>query len=83
MALPARHHTRSRRNKGRSHMALKPLNLVSCQKCGMLILPHRVCNSCGFYKGKEVIDVLAELDKKERKKRQKILKQRQEKSQEG
>jgi large subunit ribosomal protein L32 len=78
MGLPARHHTKSRRNKGRSHIALRPLNLVACVNCAAAILPHRICRNCGHYKGSQVIDVLAKLDKKERKKREKILKQQEE-----
>jgi len=26
-----------------------------CTKCGELKAPHRVCRSCGFYKGREII----------------------------
>jgi len=78
MGLPARHHTKSRRNKGRAHQALRPLNLSSCKQCGVQILSHRVCRNCGYYKGKQIIDVLAKLDKKERKKRAKVLKEQEE-----
>jgi len=79
MGLPARHHTKSRRNKGRSHMALKSLNLTICPKCHSQILAHRVCPNCGFYKDKEVIDVLKGLTKKEKKKKEKELKGQTEK----
>jgi large subunit ribosomal protein L32 len=82
MALPARHHTKSRRNKGRAHMALRPLNLVACPQCGTAILPHRICRNCGYYKGRQIVDVLAHLDKKERKKREKLLKQQAEEAKE-
>ena len=75
MGVPARHHTKSRRNKGRSHFALKPATLSRCPKCHSFVLPHRVCSNCGFYAGREVIDVLKKLDKKERKKREKVLKE--------
>ena len=75
MGLPARHHSKSRRNKGRSHMALKANELSKCPKCGFRILPHRVCSNCGFYKGREVIDVLKGLNKKEKKAKEKELKE--------
>ncbi|OIO50785.1 MAG: 50S ribosomal protein L32 [Candidatus Brennerbacteria bacterium CG11_big_fil_rev_8_21_14_0_20_43_10] len=70
---PTRHHTKSRRNKGRSHFALHPLNLRECPKCHYRILPHQVCVNCGYYKGKEEVDVMKKLDKKERKEREKVI----------
>ncbi len=67
MALPARHHSRSRINKRRSHSALKNLNLVKCPHCSRKIMPHRVCPYCGYYQEKEIIDVYRGLSKKEKK----------------
>ena len=32
-----------------------------------------MCKNCGYYKGNEVVDVLAKLDKKEKKRRQKEM----------
>jgi len=52
-------------------LALSKTFLAVCAKCGKAILPHRVCAYCGFYDGKEVIDVMAKLTKKEKKRRQK------------
>jgi ribosomal protein L32 len=28
-----------------------------CPKCGEPSLQHHVCSACGFYKGKEVIEI--------------------------
>lgn len=67
-------HTRSKIGMRRSHHALKSLNLVSCPKCKEPKLPHIICENCGEYKGKSIIDVLAKLDKKERKQKEKELK---------
>lgn len=39
----------------------------------MTVLPHTVCANCGWYKGRQVIDVLARLDKKEKKKKEKEM----------
>jgi len=63
MGVPARHHSRSRVNKRRSHLALKPLNFIKCSHCKEMIMPHR----------KEVIDVLKGLSKKEKKLKQKEI----------
>lgn len=49
------------------HIHLNVAALSVCSKCGKKLLPHVVCPACGYYKGKEVINVLAKLDKKERK----------------
>ena len=29
--------------------------LVKCPNCGEYKRPHRICQSCGFYKGKEIV----------------------------
>jgi len=36
---------------------LKALHLVQCSNCGEMRLPHTVCPNCGFYKGREVVEV--------------------------
>ena len=74
MAVPKQRHTKSRRNRRRMHIFAKASALTKCPKCGKLILPHTICWNCGFYKGKEIINVLEKLEKKERKKREKEIK---------
>lgn len=64
-----RSHTRARR----SHHALGERRFLSCPKCKEPALPHTACLNCGTYKGREVIDVLKKLTKKERKKKEKEL----------
>ena len=56
------------------HLFLKKPALALCKKCGKEKVSHVICWNCGYYKGKEVINVLEKLDKKERKKREKELK---------
>lgn len=60
------------------HIYLKEPNLVKCKKCGNFILPHIVCPFCGHYKEEMVVDVLAKLEKKERKKKEREMKIREE-----
>jgi len=73
MAVPKKRHTKSRRNRRRSHHALGKVKLSLCSKCKEPILPHHFCLFCGTYKGREVIDVMAKLTKKERKKKEKEM----------
>ena len=74
MAVPKQKHTKSRRDKRRGNVYLKVPVLIKCPKCGKPVLPHTVCSYCGYYKGREIIDVLAKLEKKEKKKREKEMK---------
>lgn len=62
-------HTKGKRNRRRSHLALKKTFLAVCGKCEREVLPHHICAYCGHYNGRQIIDVLAKLDKKEKKKR--------------
>ena len=57
MANPKRRHSKSRRGKRRAHDSLTPPNLSKCSNCGSAVLPHRVCPNCGYYKGRQVIEV--------------------------
>ncbi len=66
-------HTKSATNQRRSHHALTASSVSRCSHCGSDILPHKICKNCGYYKNREIIDVLAKLDKKERKKKEREL----------
>ncbi len=41
----------------KAHWKLEAPNMVECQHCHALILPHHVCPQCGYYDGKEVVKV--------------------------
>ena len=57
MPNPKSRHSKSRRGKRRAHDFLTSRNLSTCTNCGSPVLPHRVCASCGYYKGRQVIEV--------------------------
>ena len=57
MALPKRKHSLQRKRKRRTHWKLKGVTAVKCPHCENLMLPHRVCPHCGYYKGRPIISV--------------------------
>lgn len=59
MAVPKRKTSKRKQGHRRSHLALKEPNLIHCSNCSTLIRPHRVCLHCGYFKGKEVLQVEA------------------------
>jgi len=72
MSVRMRHtsgHTKNRR----SHHALDSVRTQDCPKCGTKVLAHHACKNCGTYKGREVVDVLGKLTKKEQKTKAKEL----------
>lgn len=62
MALPKRRHSHSRTRKRRSHDALTPPGLSLCGDCGEPKEPHRLCGSCGKYKGRTVYSLDTEIE---------------------
>lgn len=54
MAVPKRKTSAQRRNKRRTHYTVKAKALIKCDHCGTAKVPHRVCDNCGFYGGREI-----------------------------
>jgi large subunit ribosomal protein L32 len=75
MAVPKKRTASSKRRMRRSHHARRPLKLMTCPRCKHSIISHVACPYCGTYQGRQVIDVLSKLNKKERKKKEKALAQ--------
>jgi len=75
MAVPKRKRSQSRVKRTRGNIFIKTPTLVKCPKCGKPVLPHTICGYCGFYKGKEYINVMAKLEKKDQKKRKEEIKE--------
>jgi large subunit ribosomal protein L32 len=56
MPNPKHKHSKTRRDKRRTHdKAVVPTTTI-CSNCGAAILYHRVCSECGYYKGKLAIE---------------------------
>lgn len=62
MAEPKKRKSKSRTRMGRAHHALSAPNLSPCPQCGDPKEPHRVCPSCGHYRGRQVFAVESEDD---------------------
>ena len=65
MANPKRRHSNTRTRLRRSHDFLTVQAAGLCPKCKAPIRSHRVCASCGYYKGKQVLTIKVKAAKKE------------------
>lgn len=57
MAVPKRRTSKSRKRLRRTHHRVKGIPSQACPRCSEPKLPHRVCGTCGFYRGKKMIEV--------------------------
>ncbi len=55
--VPKRRHSKARQAKRRANWKLNMPGNVNCPQCHEPKLPHRVCPECGYYKGKQVLNV--------------------------
>lgn len=76
--VPKQRKTKSRQKQRRMHLFIKRRSLVKCQKCAKPVLPHTVCQNCGYYKGSLLIDVMKKLTKKEKKQKEREMKIKEE-----
>ncbi len=63
MPLPKRRFSRSRRDKRRTQLNLKVTGLSRCSQWRAWFLPHGVCSSCGYSRGRQVVPVKTETKK--------------------
>jgi len=59
--------TKSHTKNRRSHHALKGIAFAKCDNCQAPKKRHTVCSSCGFYRGKQVLDLVKKTEKKQKK----------------
>lgn len=55
MAVPKKKMSRSRTRQRKAAWKVNAVQTSPCPQCGAAKLSHRVCPSCGSYKGREVI----------------------------
>ena len=56
MPVPKRKTSKARRDKRRTHKKTGAPTITTCPQCGETVLPHHVCQSCGVYKGRTVME---------------------------
>ena len=57
MAVPKRKTSKQRKRKRRTHYKAGAVAVQACPRCGDPKRPHRVCGSCGYYAGKQSVEV--------------------------
>jgi len=67
---PKKRHSRARQGKRRAAIKLSIRDTVLCFNCQSPVLPHTICKKCGFYKGREVVDVTKKKRLKEKKEKE-------------
>lgn len=58
MPNPKRRHSAMRRDKRRAHDFITAPALTTCSHCGAAIMTHRICPECGYYRGKQAIEIV-------------------------
>jgi large subunit ribosomal protein L32 len=56
MAVPKRKTSQRRRDTRRAAHAIEAARLGRCPRCSSPVRPHHVCPTCGYYRGRPVID---------------------------
>ncbi len=58
MAVPKKKPSKTRTSRRRAtYYRAQSLNVAKCPNCGEPMLPHHVCMKCGYYAGKQVLEV--------------------------
>ncbi|HPF09232.1 MAG: 50S ribosomal protein L32 [Candidatus Cloacimonetes bacterium] len=56
MAVPKRKTSKTRRDKRRTHDALSIPSFSTCAKCNEPVRSHHICDNCGTYNGRQILD---------------------------
>ncbi len=57
MAVPKRRQTKARGAKRGANWKAQPSTYAECPQCHQSKLPHRVCQNCGYYAGRQAVEV--------------------------
>jgi len=67
MANPKRRHSTSRQNRRRAMWKLEKPPMAACPQCNQPKMPHFMCSSCGYYDGREIVNIEKEKERKKKK----------------
>ena len=56
MAVPKRKTSKSRRNKRRSHLKIRDINIIEDKKSGEYRLSHHIDLNTGLYNGRKILE---------------------------
>lgn len=56
MAVPKNRLSQTRQKMRRANWKLTAPGFVECPQCHEAMMPHHVCPTCGYYKGKQVVN---------------------------
>ncbi|MGD0017205.1 MAG: 50S ribosomal protein L32 [Verrucomicrobiia bacterium] len=57
MGVPKRRMSKMRRRTRKAANRLQAQQTSVCAQCGAQVRTHRVCPSCGYYKGRQIMSV--------------------------
>ena len=57
MGLPKRKVSHARQGDRRAHLALTTPSLVECPHCHQTRRSHHACPNCGYYRGRQVVEL--------------------------
>jgi large subunit ribosomal protein L32 len=60
VAVPKRKTSRSNTRSRRSAWKARPSTYAECPQCHQPKLPHRVCSNCGYYAGRQAVEIEVE-----------------------
>ena len=60
MAVPKRKTSKQRKHTRAANWTASAATLVECPQCHELKVAHKVCDACGYYDGKQVVEVTAD-----------------------
>ncbi|MDR0929372.1 MAG: 50S ribosomal protein L32 [Oscillospiraceae bacterium] len=57
MALPKGKISKARKHSRQANWKISAPSIVKCPRCSKMKLSHRVCKHCGYYDGRNVLNI--------------------------